>query len=185
MEYQKSTFISPLAFLVAIIAFFFTFTEIDCNGQQLDTISGIELVTGYEQDFDILGSETNTDTKKERYDPNIFALNAMLAAVLGLLLHAFKKMRANYQLLGLLGAVGLICLIAMMIDLKTKLVSAQNDSGGKLNIDLNISIKMKFGYWLAVISFAAATAWNFMQLSQRKKNKLTAEEMAIPDGDDT
>jgi len=171
MSYRKYTLISPLSFLVAVLAFLLTFTEINCNGQQLDTITGIELVRGYEQDIDIATENNDAAKKVERSDPNIFALNALIAGILGIVLFALKKMRNNYQLIGIIAVIGFGCLIGMMIDLQSKMTTAQNESGGKLNIDLNVEIKMKIGFWLAVISFFIAAVWNFMLWNEGKRNK--------------
>jgi len=50
---QEKTFripysiLSPTGGLIAFLGFFLTFTEINCNGKTLDTITGIELSTGY------------------------------------------------------------------------------------------------------------------------------------------
>ena len=165
MQYKTFSFLSPVTFIIAFAGFFLTFTEVNCNGQQLDTIKGIELVTGYEQDLNIVNNdatENKAEKKAERYDPNIFALNAFIAAIIGLILMAVKKLRTNYKLVSIIATIGFICLIAMMVDLKSKIADAQNDSGSKLNIDLNIDFKMKFGYWLVTASFFVAALWNAM-----------------------
>ena len=98
MAYKQFTFLSPVTFIIALAGFFLTFTEINCNGQQLDTIKGIELVTGYEQELDFnLGEDNSAEEKKvEKYDPNIFALNAFIAAIIGLVLMNQLQISRSY-----------------------------------------------------------------------------------------
>jgi hypothetical protein len=180
MTLRKFSFISPLSFLTALLAFMLTFTEISCNGKQIDTISGIELVRGYEQDFDITQSNNDVEKKVERSDPNIFALNAFIAGVLGLLLFLLKKMRNNYQLIAIVALIGFGCLIAMMINLQSEMTRAQNDSGGKVNIDLNIEVNMKIGFWLALASFFIAAVWNILMFrEQRQEAKQLVDDIGV------
>lgn len=171
MAYKQFTFLSPVTFIIALAGFFLTFTEINCNGQQLDTIKGIELVTGYEQELDFnLGEGNSAEEKKvEKYDPNIFALNAFIAAIIGLVLMAVKKLRTNYKLVAVIALIGFVCLIAMMVDLKTKIADAQNKQDSTLNIDLNIDFKMKFGFWLVTASFFIAAVWNILMARDKSK----------------
>ena len=160
--------ISPFSLLIAFFGFFLPFTDINCNGQTLDTIDGFELVTGYRQDFDISGSGEEKTTEMERYDPNIFALNAFIATIMGIFLFAVKKFRTGYLLQAIISGIGFICMLGLMIDLKSKLSNAQNGGGGKLNLDLNLEFEMKIGYWLVTICFLIATIIN-IKLSREKK----------------
>ncbi len=161
-------FFSPISLLIAFFGFFLPFTDINCNEQKLDTINGIELVTGYKQDFDITNSGENEKTTMERYDPNIFALNAFIAAIMGIFLFVVKKFRSGYVLQAIISAIGFICMIGLMVNLKSKLAEAQNGGNGKLNFDLNLEFEMKFGYWLVTVCFLIATIVNII-LSRMKK----------------
>jgi len=159
---------SPISLLIAFFGFFLPFTDINCNEQKLDTINGIELVTGYKQDFDITNSGEEAKTNMERYDPNIFALNAFIASIMGIFLFVVKKFRSGYLLQAIISGIGLICMFGLMIDLKSKLADAQNGGNGKLNFDLNLEFEMKFGYWLVTTCFLLATIIN-IKLSRQKK----------------
>ncbi len=169
---QPIKFISPISLLIAFFGFFLPFTDINCNEQKLDTINGIELVTGYKQDFDITNSGEGETTKMERYDPNIFALNAMIASILGIFLFLIKKFRSGYILQALISAIGFICMIGLMINLKSSLADAQSNGEGKLNFDLNLEFEMKFGYWLVTVCFLVATIINII-FSRGKKEDTT------------
>lgn len=165
--------ISPLTFLVALLGFFLVFTDVNCNGTKLDSITGIELVRGYKQDLDI-SKETSESVEPERYDPNIFALNAFLAALIGIALFIIKKTRDNYTLTAIVALIGLICMLMLMLDLKTKIANAQKGNS-TLNIDLNIEFEMKLGYWLVTFCFLVAAYWNFMKLRTVKKQSKLSE----------
>ncbi len=161
------TLLSPGAFFIALMGFFLTFTDINCNGQKLDSVSGIELVTGYKQELGIDKSAETPET--ERYDPNIFALNAFIAALLGIIIFAIKKFRTNYALTTLVAVIGFVCMLMLMIDLKTKLANAQKNNS-TLNIDLNIEFEMKIGYWIVTACFLLAAAWNFLKMREANRN---------------
>lgn len=184
MKYQQYTFLSPVTFLIAFAGFFLTFTEINCNGQQLDTITGYELVTGYKQELDFNLGEVAAEQKNvEKYDPNIFALNAFIAAIIGLILMSVKKLRNNFKLVAIIAIIGFVCLIAMMIDLKSKISHAQNNPDSTLNIDLDLDFKMKIGYWLVTASFFIAAMWNILMAKNASKTiepDISDEEMHQP-----
>ena len=154
---MRNTFsiLSPAGSLIAFIGFFLTFTEINCNGKTLDTITGLELATGYQEDIDLLQSG-NTDTEKkgiERYDPNIFALNGILAAIIGLILFLLPGMRKQYALHAIVAAIGFASMIGLMINLKTELAKARSGDQGVVNINLDLTFDMQPGYWLVTSAF--------------------------------
>ena len=144
-----------------------------------DNINGIELVTGYKQDFDITNSGEGQKTNMERYDPNIFALNAFIASIIGIFLFVVKKFRSGYLLQAIISGIGFICMLGLMIDLKSKLADAQNGGNGKLNFDLNLEFEMKFGYWLVTACFLVATIINIV-LSREKKEDTTILFPEVP-----
>ena len=65
-SFRLPGFSSALPFLAAILGFFLVFTEVDCNGTTMISMTGYDLVTGDRQDPD-----TGT---KEQEDPNIWAI---------------------------------------------------------------------------------------------------------------
>lgn len=151
-QYRSIRLISPAGCVIAFLGFFLTFTEINCNGKTLDTISGVELATGYSPDIDLTES-TEPEEKAERYDPNIFALNAWIAALLGIILFAIPKMRDQYTLHAIVAAVGVVCMVGLMINLKRALMEAKSSGGGVVNIDLPITFDMQPGYWIVSVAF--------------------------------
>ena len=158
---QEKTFripysiLSPTGCLIAFLGFFLTFTEINCNGKTLDTITGIELATGYQQDIDIVQSDDQSTEKQkpERYDPNIFALNGILAAIIGLVLFLIPAMRKQYALHAIVAGIGFVSMIGLMINLKSELAKARSGDSGIVNINLDLSFDMQPGYWLVTAAF--------------------------------
>lgn len=173
--------ISPVGSLIALLGFFLVFTEINCNGKSLDTITGIELATGYQQDIDLVQSDTAEEQEKEteRYDPNIFALNALLAALLGIILFALPKMRDQHLLHAIVAGIGFASMIGLMVNLKSELMQAQNDSGSTVNIDLDLTFEMKPGFWLVTACFLITLVADIMLYRARTSTKTPSGETPV------
>lgn len=151
-QYRSFKLLSPAGCIIALLGFFLTFTEINCNGTTLDTITGVELATGYRPDIDLTESNDEPETKQEKYDPNVFALNAWIAAMLGLALFLIPKMRDQHALHLIIALIGFGCMIGLMFNLKSALNDAKS-SGGVVNVDLPITFDMQPGYWIVTASF--------------------------------
>jgi len=91
--------------------------------------------------------------KPERYDPNIFALNGILAAIIGLVLFLIPSMRKQYALHAIVAAIGFVSMIGLMINLKTELMKARNGDNGVVNINLDLTFDMQPGNWLVTAAF--------------------------------
>lgn len=158
--------ISPAGCLIAFVGFFLVFTEVTCNGKQIDTITGVELATGYSADVDLVQNDSNTEieTQNEKGDPNIFALNAWIAALLGLILFIIPRMRDQHLLHALTAAIGLGCMIGLMINLQSELIKAKNKNDAVVNIDLDLQFNMQPGFWLVTLAFLVTLIADIMQL---------------------
>jgi len=155
---------SPAAFIVALLGFFMTFTDINCNGQKIDSVSGFEFVKGYSSDLDDGKSEDETIT--EKYNPNIFVSLAFLIAILGIVFYFIKKVRVNYKLVAMMATIAFICMILFMIDLKNKISSIDPENNLNTDTYVNLEAEMKFGYWLVTLCFLLAAAWNWVNSRQ-------------------
>ena len=154
--------ISPLTFLVALLGFFLVFTDVNCNGTKLDSITGIELVRGYKQDLDI-SKENERECGAGTYDPNIFALNAFWQVDRNCVVYHQKRAIIIHSLpLSLIGFDGMLML---MLDLKTKDRGRYAEPGNStLNIDLNIEFEIEVGILAGYFLLLVAAYWNFMKL---------------------
>ncbi|HUR65685.1 MAG TPA: hypothetical protein VMZ03_04985 [Chitinophagaceae bacterium] len=124
---------SSVAFVVGVLLFLMPFVDIKCNNMSLQTVSGIQLATGFKMkntssdnsflddikpkgtDETITKTATNTDNK----DPNLYAMIALGLGVLGLIL-SFTNSKAAIggAMVTGIGAAG--ALIGMMLDVKKK-----------------------------------------------------------------
>jgi hypothetical protein len=151
---------SPFMFLVVGLCFFLPFISISCSGQRIATMSGFQLVTGADveveesfleemEQLENLGgtADPNAQTPTpapEETDPSVWAIVALAAAVLGVLVGFVTKGRT--RAVGSLAAAlaGLVGLIALRFDLGSDV----SDAEGLVSVDYRI------GYWIAALLFA-------------------------------
>lgn len=150
--------ISALLYLIVILSFLMPFFVVSCQQTELITVKGITLVTGGEAKLamgDMLEG-LNLDQAKKPEDQKIkaqpLAIAALALAVLAIILVLLLP-RNLYIIPALISVAGIICLQLLkggMMD-----AMAMNSSGLDPSIDLSkvLSIKAKFGFWLANISF--------------------------------
>ena|SRR5690348_11305024 len=160
---------STVTFAVGILLFFTPFLEIKCNSMTIQSVSGVQLATGFKVDtnkgstgyFSDIASENKTDRKVDREDPNVYAMLALLFAILGLVFCIVKMRPRLNSISGMIMALATsICLILLWSDIgnKIKLQLPKNDDG------LSISIGMTSWFYVTVIVFLAAAFFNFKRL---------------------
>ncbi|MEZ5013408.1 MAG: hypothetical protein R2794_03890 [Chitinophagales bacterium] len=161
------SFLSPASFVIAALAFFLSFADINCNGTKWISVSGMELATGFATN-DEPSSENNIE-KTEKFDPNVYAINAWLAAILGTVFYFFRKLRNNYMLITIIGFIGFICLILLYFDLRSGVVDANGKDTDDSQFNIQLELEMKLGYFLALAGLFAGTMWNFLQWRTMRK----------------
>jgi hypothetical protein len=161
---------STVTFAVGILLFFTPFLEIKCNSMTIQSISGVQLATGFKVDTnkgaagyfsDITNtSENKTDLKVDREDPNVYAMLALLFAVLGLILSIVKmRLRLN-SIAGIMMALATtICLILLWSDIGNRIKLQLPKSDG-----VSISIGMTSWFYVTVIVFLAAAFFSYKRL---------------------
>jgi hypothetical protein len=148
-------------FLVIGLCFFLPFISISCSGQRLGTLSGIQLVTGDEIDIDeealtesfaeafgTTGTEApdeGTPEEPPENDPSIWAILALAAAVLGVIVGFVTKGRARAMSSFVAALLGLVGLIGLRFDL-------QGDVGEAEGL---VSVDYRLGYWISALLFLA------------------------------
>ena len=142
--------IRPAVFILLIIMFFLPFAEIKCDSTVITEIKGIEFVTGKEIKSP---SEKKVETEK-KMDPDIYAIIAFTAAVIGLLLSFISNKFVNI-LNGLISFTGMVMLLLMKNNLDTQVINSEESFG-------LITISYKFGFWIA---FALFLAYGLVTLS--------------------
>lgn len=145
---------SPFMFLVIGLCFFLPFVSISCSGQDIATLSGVQLVTGaeievnqelnaqLEETFGTEGQEVPTET--EETDPSIWAIVTLAAAVVGVIVGFVMKGRTRTIASLAAAVVGLVGLIALRVDLQGDVSEAEG----------LVTIKYRIGYWLVALLFA-------------------------------
>jgi len=138
-------------FLALIICFFFPFFAISCEGKEIKTFSGMQLVTGTTVDNTIDGT-------KEKVKPQGYAVVALLAAAFGLLV-SFLKTKLKEILNLIAGGVGFISLLLLKSDLASQAAKDQ------------LTIESRFGFYLTLILFIISIGWSIFILWQNNQLK--------------
>lgn len=187
---------SSVAFVVAVLLFFMPFIDIKCNNMSLQTVSGIQLATGFKMknnssDNSFLNdiktdkvdeTITKTTTKSDNKDPNLYAMIALGLGVLGLLL-SFTNAKAAIGGAMVTGIGSAGSLIGLMLDIKRKIKldmpSSGNDKsdgvskgiedfGKDLSEKMNISVDFTPWFYVAVLAFLAAAFFCYKRMSSMK-----------------
>jgi len=188
---------SSVAFVVAILLFFMPFIDIKCNNMSLQTVSGIQLATGFKMKnsssdnsfLDDIKTDkvdetiTKTTTKTDKKDPNLYAMVALGLGVLGLLLSfTSSKAAIGGAMVTGIGAAG--GLIGLMLDIKKKvkldmpstggdksdggITKGIEDFGKDLTEKMNISVDFTPWFYVAVVAFLAAAFFCYKRMSSVK-----------------
>ena len=181
---------SSVAFGIAVLLFFMPFIDIKCNNMTLQTVTGAQLATGFEikgpgSDNSLVGSFEKMDTddnkinrRGEKREANLFAMAALGLGIIGLVL-SFLDKKGGLTGGVITGILGVVALIATLIDIKRKVKMDMPELGNKtrntgttdfdkLGDSMYIAVDFTPWFYIAVIAFAAG-AWfcyKRMQLSK-------------------
>lgn len=185
---------STVAFVVAVLLFLMPFVDIKCNGTSLQTISGVQLATGFKMKNNTSGNSfldgiktdkvdegiTKATTKTDKKDPNLYAMIALGLGVLGLLL---SLTNAKVAIGGAMvtGVASAAAMIGMMLDVKKKVKLDMPDTGGSGDIGkgldkigqtvsdkMNITVDFTPWFYIAVIAFLAAAFFCYKRMQAVK-----------------
>jgi hypothetical protein len=126
--------------LVAIL-FLLPFINLECGGQRMFVLTGIDLVTG----FSYKAPSLDQSQLIQQGHPNEFAIAAFLSSILGVLfVLAVRENLRNVQAVSVVAsAITSICLLLLQIQLRSKI----QDQSHVMMVRLNFEI----GYWLCLI----------------------------------
>ncbi|MEO7394838.1 MAG: hypothetical protein ABIU11_07815 [Chitinophagaceae bacterium] len=186
---------SSIAFAVALLLFLMPFVDIKCNGTSLQTVTGVQLATGFKMNNNNSGDSfmndiktdkvdegiTKTTTKTDNKDPNMYALVALGLGVLGLLL-SLTNAKSGLGSAMVTGIASAIAMIGMMIDVKKKVKLDMPDTGGNageiskgiddfgksMSDKINITVDFTPWFYIAVISFLAAAFFCYKRIQSAK-----------------
>ena len=168
---------SSVAFGIGVLLFFMPFVDIKCNTMVLQKVSGVQLATGFEiessgSDESLLGGLDKMDKSdgkvngREKRDPNMFALAALILGVIAFILAVIdKKGTASGGVIA--GALAAGSLIGALIDIKRKvkldmsdITNRARDRGDldRFGDSMYISVDFTPWFYISVIGFVVG-AW--------------------------
>lgn len=171
----KNRGVIPVAFALIIILFFFSFCDFKCNSVKVASLSGINLVTGSHikmeggagmLDSNPFGSLNENrlnqpDDKKQKVEPNIWAILAFLSAIGGAVVF-YKKLKNEAFLGTAAGVIGVISLLLLRSAIKRKV---EQQGGGMVQIEIDFL----FAYWVSVLAFLVAGGISYLRMKQAKQ----------------
>lgn len=188
---------SSVAFIVAVLLFFMPFINIKCNNMSLQTVTGIQLATGFKMKNNSSGNSflddvktkdvdstiTKTTTKSDDKNPNLYAMVALGLGILGLLL-SFTNARAAMggAMITGIGAAG--ALIGMMLDIKKQVKMDMPSTGGNksdggfskglddfgkdLSEKMNITVDFTPWFYVALVAFLIAAFFCYKRMTANR-----------------
>lgn len=159
---------SSVTFAVGILLFFLPFIEIKCSSMTIQSVSGIQLATGFKVkptgDNSLLsgmdsGNEARRDNSGNKEGANIYALLALAFGVLGFIL-SMMNLKAGGIGGIIMGLLSSVALIGLMVDVgnQVKLKVPKGDAS------MDISIGLTSWFYIALIVFLVAAFFSYKRL---------------------
>jgi hypothetical protein len=176
---------SPGFFGLIALCFLLPFLSITCTGTPIATLKGLDFVTGAEvkideelqESFDLgegfevgatpspgeIEDDVTEDVQVEgaeddRVDPNLFAIVALAAAVIGIVLTLVLKRRGRDLAAVILASLVLLSLLVFRFD-------TSGDAEGGEGV---VALEYRYGWWLAVLIALALIFAHFWGLRRRQ-----------------
>ena len=164
---------SSLAFLLAILLFLVPFAEIRCNGAAIANNTGLGIATGQEWkevvSKNLFGNgfqnnPSSNDSMAKKQDPNIFAVAALAFGVIGVLI-AFLTPKGGGRFNLFVGALAAVSLIAMLIDLRSKVKSENSIKSSDLDLNAGVSVTVEgtVAFFFTIILFILGGVFSYLQ----------------------
>jgi len=164
---------SSIAFLLGILLFLLPFAEIRCNGAAVANNTGVGIATGTEWKEvvtkSIFGSgfqnnPSTNESKVQKQDPNVFAIAALALGVIGVLI-AFLTPKGGGRFNLFVGALAAVSLIAMLIDLRSKLKSENSVKSSELDLNAGVIVTVDGTGWFyfTIILFILGGVFSYLQ----------------------
>jgi hypothetical protein len=163
---------SSVTFAVGVILFFMPFIEIKCSSMTIQSVSGIQLATGFKvkpnaDNSFLSGIETKNDLKMDNAEnkegSNIYAALALVFGVLGFILSMMNLKAGGIG--GLItGVLSFVALIGLMVDVgnRVKLKIPKDDES------LDISIGLTSWFYVTMIVFLVAAFFSYKRMKANR-----------------
>lgn len=185
---------STVTFAIAVLLFFLPFIDIKCNNLSLQTVSGVQLATGFKMKNNSSGNSflndmktdtvdktiTKATTKTDDKDPNLYAMIALGLGILGLVL-SLTNSKAAIGGAMVTGIASAAAMVGLLLDIKKKIKMDIPDTGsgndlsddinkiGKTVSDkMNISVEFTPWFYVALIAFLVAAFFCYKRMSAPK-----------------
>ncbi len=185
---------STVTFAIAVLLFFLPFIDIKCNNLSLQTVSGVQLATGFKMKNNSSGNSflndmktdtvdktiTKATTKTDDKDPNLYAMIALGLGILGLVL-SLTNAKAAIGGAMVTGIASAAAMVGLLLDIKKKIKMDIPDTGsgndisddinkiGKTVSDkMNISVEFTPWFYVALIAFLVAAFFCYKRMSAPK-----------------
>ena len=173
---------SPGLFGIIVILFFLPFVAVTCSGTEMFTLKGLDLVTGTEITEDEIrdseigeqltqfeegfgGETTESSGEPTKIDMQIFAVLALIAAVVGLITGFLLKGRRGALAAAISGVVGALSLLILRSTFEVEATGdAAEQAGTAEQIGDVVGYDWKLGWTLAFVLFLIAAVVQGMYL---------------------
>jgi hypothetical protein len=171
-SYYRKTYITSIAYIVAVLLFLLPFVEVKCNNKPYaeNTGFGLALGTDYRLHNQInTGGDNKSslkiDVTSEKGKLYISALIALILGVAGIIISITNQRRKAVNMI--LGALAAISLMILALQIKKDLRDQTGVDNFKVN-DVQVSYEFTIWYYLSIISFLIASFFSFKQAEWSK-----------------
>lgn len=163
---------SSVTFAVGVILFFMPFIEIKCSSMTIQSVSGIQLATGFNVKPNagnslFSGIETKDDLKMDdsahKEGANIYAALALGFGLLGFILSMMNLKTGGIGGL-IMGLLSSVTLIGLMIDVGNK-IKLNIPKGDKESLDISIGLTSWF--YVTLIVFLAGAFFSYKRIKAK------------------
>lgn len=171
---ESARFISPALFLLVSLCFFLPFVSFTCQGQKIATVTGMELVTGTKiEKFEMEKFNPQTDdselAKQNELDSEPMAIAAFIFAILGIVVSLISRYSKILSIIS--AALGILMLLFLRSSLGKQIT-------GEFDFRI-VEISYEWGYYLAIIIFAAVFGLNlYEKIAENKIVQADIDEIA-------
>jgi len=154
--------ISSAAFGLVLVCFFLPWMSFTCQGHEIATLSGVQLITG----TSIQQPGRFGYTEERETDSEMLAVVALVLIVVGLVLSVFNK--PKFEILpAISGLAALISLLMLKAKIDDQIIS---EGTGMLRV------RYEAGYWMVLAGLVAAMLLNSNLFSLAQKRFRTTDQ---------
>ena len=171
-SYYRKTYITSLAYIVAVLLFLLPFVEVKCNNKPYAENTGFGLAFGTDyrlhKQIDTTGdnkSSVKIDVTSEKGKLYISALIALILGVAGIVISITNQRRKAVNMI--LGALAAIALMILALQIKKDLRDQTGIDNFTVN-DVEVSYEFTIWYYLSIICFLIASFFSFKQAEWSK-----------------